>query len=64
MGGKRDKHAYVAALKAYNAYANKLNQAEHIARESNVADIDIVKSGVISRYPINEATLNKKFNRR
>jgi predicted RNase H-like nuclease (RuvC/YqgF family) len=58
-----ERDAYTAALKAYNAYANKLNQAEHIANESGVNDIDSVKAKVIDRYSINEAILNRKANR-
>jgi predicted RNase H-like nuclease (RuvC/YqgF family) len=59
-----ERDAYMAALKAYNAYANKLNQAEHLAREQNFADIDVLKSKVIHRYSIDEAVRNRKAHRR
>lgn len=58
-----ERDAYVAALKAYNAYANKLNQAEHLGRAHNFGDIDALKSKVIHRYSIDEAVRNRKAHR-
>ena len=59
-----ERDAYVAAIGAYNTYANKLKQAERAARERNVDDIDALKSKVIHRYSMDEAVRNRKANRR
>ena len=64
--GIKDVHerdAYAAAVKAYHADANKLNQAEHISRDNQVQDIDRIKARIIQRYSISEAIQGKKANR-
>lgn len=64
--GIKDVHerdAYAAAVRAYHAHANKLNQAEHISRERKVQDIDRIKARIIQRYSISEAILGRKANR-
>ncbi len=58
-----ERDAYVAALKAYNAYSNKLHQVERLGRQRNVDDIDALKSKVIHRYSIDEAVTNRKAHR-
>ncbi len=58
-----ERDAYSAALKAYNAMANKLNQAEHISREMKVYDTDSIKAKVFNKYSISEAIHGKKANR-
>lgn len=59
-----ERDALSAALTAYNAYANKLNQAERYARERDVEDLDRVKALVIKRYSIHEALEGKEESRR
>lgn len=61
-----ERDACAAAVKAYNAYANKLKQAEHIARNEgrNVMEIDAIQAKVIERYSIDEALSNRAANRR
>lgn len=64
--GIKDAHerdAYAAAVKAYRIHANKLNQAEHISRDRNVADIDRIKAKIIRKYSISEAISGKSANR-
>ncbi|MCL5786811.1 MAG: DUF460 domain-containing protein [Candidatus Marsarchaeota archaeon] len=53
-----ERDALSAAKAAYNKYANKLGQADRLARLSN-ADPDSVKAMVIRRYSVYEA-VNKK----
>ncbi len=53
-----ERDALSAAKAAYNRYANKLWQAERLAKLSN-ADPDSVKAMVIRRYSVYEA-VNKK----
>ncbi len=65
--GIKDQHerdAYTAAISAYNAYANKFKQIEHIATEMKYQDIDQLKAKVIGRYSIREAIENRKANRK
>ncbi|MFI5412486.1 MAG: DUF460 domain-containing protein [Candidatus Micrarchaeales archaeon] len=58
-----ERDACAAAVKAYNAYANKLKQAEHIARSNKVKEIDYIQAKVIDKYSIEEALSGKKANR-
>lgn len=58
-----ERDAYAAAVKAYRSYANKLNQAEHITRDSGTADSDSIKAKIIQKYSISEAMLGRKANR-
>lgn len=58
-----ERDAYAAALKAYNAYANKLNQAAHLATERN-ADRDTVMAKVVLKHSIDEAINNRKSGRK
>ncbi len=61
---QHERDAYSAAIKAYNAHANKLNQAEHVARAMNANDIDAIKAKIIEKYSMDEALSNKAANRR
>ena len=63
ISNPHERDAYSAALKAYNAMANKLNQAEHISRAMNVDDTDSIKAKVFNKYSISEAIQGKKANR-
>ncbi len=58
-----ERDAYVAAISAYRAYANKFKQIEHIALESN-GDAEAIKAKVVGKYSISEAMENRKANRR
>ncbi len=58
-----ERDACSAAVKAYRAYANKLKQAEHIAKGRGISETDKVKAKVIGRYSIEEAIAGKKANR-
>ncbi len=58
-----ERDAYVAAISAYNAYANKFKQIEHIALEGR-GDPEAIKAKVVEKYSINEAMGNRKANRR
>lgn len=65
--GIKDPHerdAYVAAISAYRAYANKFKQAEHLASQKEGADIEEIKAKVVRRYSISEALGNKKASRK
>jgi hypothetical protein len=59
-----ERDAYAAAIKAYRAYANKFNQAEHIANEMRVEDVDRIKARIVDKQSISEAIANRKANRR
>lgn len=63
ISNPHERDAYSAALKAYHAMANKLNQAEHISRVMNVNDTDSIKAKVFNKYSISEAIHGKKANR-
>jgi predicted RNase H-like nuclease (RuvC/YqgF family) len=58
-----ERDAYVAAIKAYNYYANKLKQAKRKAEEKYADDIDEVLAKVIKKYSISEAIENKNPKR-
>lgn len=58
-----ERDACAAAVKAYNTYANKLKQAEHIARAQKIKEIDRIKAKVIEKYSIEEAISGRKANR-
>lgn len=60
---QHERDAYVAAIKAYNYYANKLKQAKHKAEEKKAEDIDEVLAKVIKKYSISEAIENKNPGR-
>lgn len=65
--GIKDPHerdAYTAAISAYNAYANKFKQIEHIAHQHNYVNVDEIKAKVIDKYSVKEALENKKANRK
>jgi uncharacterized protein len=59
-----ERDALAAAVAAYNAYANKLHQAEKIARQENYEDIDRLKLMVIKKYSIDEVMERRKAGRR
>lgn len=65
--GIKDPHerdAYIAAISAYRAYANKFKQIEHIAFENKYKDVEEIKAKVIGKYSIKEAIENRKANRK
>jgi uncharacterized protein len=59
-----ERDACAAAVKAYNQYANKLKQAEHIARINKIKEVDSIKAKVIEKFSIEEAISNKPANRK
>lgn len=58
-----ERDALSAAISAYNNYANKLKQAEKLAKKGNVGDVDNIKALVIKKYSVYEAIKNKSPNR-
>ncbi len=58
-----ERDALTAAMTAYNAYANKLMQVEHLARERGVANVDGIKAAVIKKNSFHEAAEGKKTGR-
>lgn len=58
-----ERDAYAAAMKAYDAYLNKLNQAARLAAEKH-ADSDSIMAKVMLKYSIDEAISNRKSGRR
>lgn len=58
-----ERDAFSAAIAAYNAYANKLKQAERLARERKIKDVDRIKAMVIKKHSIYEAMENKRASR-
>ncbi len=59
-----ERDACAAAVDAYNAYANKLKQAERLARQSGIGDVDTIKAMVVERYSIDEALHGRRSGRR
>ena len=59
-----ERDAYAAAISAYKHYANKFNQAEHLARDRSVDDIDRIKARVVLKYSIDEAISNRPAGRK
>lgn len=59
-----ERDAYTAAISAYNFYANKFKQIEHIVGRKSRAEIEEIKAKVVSRYSISEALEGRKANRR
>ena len=59
-----ERDALSAAFAAYNAYSNKLHQAEKLARESRFEDLDRIRIMVIKKYSMNEVIENRKAGRR
>lgn len=51
-------------MNAYHTFSNKLKQAERIAAENDMADIDEVKAKVLRKYSISEAISGKVANRK
>jgi predicted RNase H-like nuclease (RuvC/YqgF family) len=56
-----ERDAYVAAIKAFNAYKSKFMQIESSV---DPRSIDAVKAKVIKKYSIKEAVENRKAGRR
>jgi predicted RNase H-like nuclease (RuvC/YqgF family) len=54
--------AYSAALAAYNRYANKFNQIDHMV--TGEAESEKIKRQVVERRSIYEASTGRKANRR
>lgn len=63
ISNPHERDACAAAMKAYNSYANKLKQAERLARSMNVGDVDAIKAKVIGEHSISEAINGRKANR-
>lgn len=59
-----ERDAYIAAISAYRAYANKFKQIEHMVMESEYRNIDEIKAKVVAKHSIREAIENRKANRR
>ncbi|MCW6159650.1 MAG: DUF460 domain-containing protein [Candidatus Micrarchaeales archaeon] len=57
-----ERDACSAAIKAYNSYANKLKQAERIAKGNS--EIDLIKAKIIEKHSIEEAISKKEAHRR
>jgi predicted RNase H-like nuclease (RuvC/YqgF family) len=64
INNPHERDACYAAIKAYNRFANKLHQAEHIARGQRISSVDEIQAKVLERYSIEEAINNKTANRR
>lgn len=64
INNTHERDALSAALSAYNAYANKFNQAEKIAKTINYPNIDDLKARIVKRYSMHETITNKKTGRR
>lgn len=64
MENQHEADAYSAAIKAYNSYANKLNQAAHRLRDAKIGGPDAIKAKIIRKYSMQEAILNKEQNRK
>ncbi len=63
--GVRNPHerdACSAAVKAYNSYANKLKQAERIAKGNS--EIDLIKAKIIEKHSIEEAISKREVHRK
>jgi predicted RNase H-like nuclease (RuvC/YqgF family) len=61
---RHERDACTAAMKAFKHFKNKLAQAEHIAKDKGIGNVDSIKAKVLERYSIDEAINNKKANRR
>ncbi len=59
-----ERDAYVAAINAYNSYANKFKQIEHMAVQNELMNIEEIKAKVVGKYSIREAVENRKANRK
>lgn len=59
-----ERDAYTAAISAYHAYENKFKQIEHLGRQRNIPDIDIIKAKVVGKRSISEAIENRNANRK
>lgn len=58
-----ERDALSAATTAYNAYANKLMQVEHLSREKGLHNVDDLKAAVIKKRSLHEAVTGKKTGR-
>lgn len=61
---QHERDAYIAAITAYHAYANKFKQIEHLAQQSMQTNVEEIKAKVIRRHSIREAIENRKANRK
>ncbi len=59
-----ERDALAAALTAYNTYANKLRQAESIAKSKGYENVSKVKAMVIKEYSIYDAITERKTKKR
>jgi len=59
-----ERDAYVAAISAYHAFANKFKQIERKAALERYANPEQIKAKVISKYSVKEAAEGKKANRK
>lgn len=59
-----ERDAYIAAISAYNSYANKFKQVERLASGRSAGSIEEIKAKVIAKHSIREAIENRKANRK
>ncbi len=59
-----ERDAYFAAIKAYNAFANKLNHVARIAALSGIENVDEIKAKVIRKHSVSEAMAGIEVRRR
>ncbi len=64
VGSTHERDALSAATFAYNAYRNKLDQADRLARQSNFKDRQKLKAMVIRKYSIHDILTDTKSGRR
>ncbi len=58
-----ERDALVSAVMAYNAYSNKFNQAERLAKEKNFNEVEKLKALIVKKYSIDEAIKGKSPGR-
>ncbi len=59
-----ERDALAAAMSAYNAYRNKLDQADRLARQGNFADNARLKAMVIKKYSMHDVMTDAKRGKR
>lgn len=59
-----ERDAFASAMKAFNEYRSKLNQAESTARRERYKDADRIKALVIRKFSIDEALHGRPANRK
>ena len=59
-----ERDAYAAAITAYKSYANKFQQAEHLAQQRNYGNAEEIKAKIVGKYSMSEALEKRKANRK